>query len=172
MKIRLLLIKLSLAIAVVLLPVMGFALGRSLLDDRPQLSDEADRVTSIVDETIRALGPGRDVALDPIQSWESPPVEDLLDERFGYDRCDSWWNIILPGWAAALVYSVAVHGEDDEREVVEAVRALWSVYGGKLSRSDNGGLALELEHAHFRLGKNAHTGAFDLSGGTRCLPTD
>lgn len=152
-----------------LMPIAGFVAVRTL-DDRRTLHDGTAAMTAIVDETLGALGPGRQITLNRVNVPDPPFVRQ--EDRLDYDQCDYWWSIVLPGWEAGLSYTVPTHGEQDRAVVFATVRALWSTYGGELTGdiAANGGLALDLDHSHYRMYVGQMFHEIVLSGATHCLP--
>lgn len=151
-----------------MLPIAGFVAVRTL-DDRQSLRDGTEEMAAIVDETIAALGPGRQITLNHV-NMPAPPFE-KLEDRLDYNQCDAWRNVVFPGWEAALSYTVATAGDRDRADVFATVEARWSTYAGELTGGpeQNGGLALELEHSHYRLVVDQITQEPWLFGATRCL---
>ncbi|MGH2531953.1 MAG: hypothetical protein ACRDJW_06555 [Thermomicrobiales bacterium] len=150
-------------------PIAGFVVARTL-DNRPALHDGTVAMTAIIDETIAALGPARQTALNHVD-MAAPPFE-KLEDRLDYNRCDSWRELVFPGWEAGLSYTVATNGDRDRADLFATVEALWLTHGGELKGGpeQNGGLALDLEHSHYRLYVNQITHEVELFGATRCLP--
>jgi hypothetical protein len=144
--------------------------GSDMLDDRPPLHAGTAAMTAMVDETIAVLGPSRQITL--YRGNVPPPPFEKRDDRLDYDRCDSWQSIVLPGWSAALSYTIQAHGEPDRTAVFATVEAHWSTYGGELTGglAQVGSITLKLERAQLLLYVNQATDELELVGATRCLP--
>lgn len=159
------------ASALIALLVVSGGLYGLHFDGRPSLQSEMVRMTSIVDDTVGALGSSGEATL--LADAKPGAPFDWPDDRFTYDKCDSLWNLVFPGWQAGFGYQIATDGAEERSEVLGAVQKYWLTIGDQVTLTSNPvGIELELEDSTYRLYTNSFTGQLDLLGSTTCLPTD
>jgi len=191
------------ATTVLSLGLVGLPAGRGLID-RVFFPDEAT-LREGLDETIALVQGTADVAsaasdsqlsftadhrLEPIGNADPDQIDELSNNysfsdhshkaRYpGFDDCDHASNVFDDGWSATygLMSSSGHLSDEEQRQVLEAVRAYWQSLGYVLSQPQAGvdqselsGLGIETEYGRIGFSFNPRRGTASVSGTTNCLP--
>ncbi len=132
-------------------PAIGVAAAR-IADDRPTLRDVQAQALPLFEDTARLIDPAYDSrphpGSDPIGPYEIP------GDPFGYQKCDSWRDWILPGWSAGTWHEFDVPNDAERQAIIADVHRLWSAQDGRLEVRDSSSqhqLTLTAGDATYRL---------------------